>query len=95
MQRKQVSDPDETLTSCGRPSQPKHSRKMTVTRFDTVKIFLNTFQIDDAGAAGIEYAMIAGLISIVIIAAASTIGTNISAMMSKVQVKSAVATSAT
>jgi pilus assembly protein Flp/PilA len=68
---------------------------MTVTRFDTVKKFLNTFQIDDAGAADIEYAMFAGLISIVIIAAASTIGTNISAIVSKVQVKSAVATSAT
>jgi pilus assembly protein Flp/PilA len=60
-----------------------------------MKTLLQAFQADETGAAAIEYAMIAGLISIVIIAAASTIGTNISAMMSKVQVKSAVATSAT
>jgi pilus assembly protein Flp/PilA len=65
---------------------------MTMTKFQTVKTLLNSFQADETGATAIEYAMIAGLISIVIISAASTTGTNISAMMNKVGTASKTAT---
>jgi Flp pilus assembly pilin Flp len=64
---------------------------MTVPRVDTVKILLTTFQGDEAGTAAIEYAMIAGLNCVVIIADASATGRNISKMMSSVANKTAAA----
>jgi pilus assembly protein Flp/PilA len=46
---------------------------------------LRTFMADREGATAIEYAVIAGLISIAIVAAASPIGTKVGALMAQVQ----------
>jgi pilus assembly protein Flp/PilA len=46
---------------------------------------LRTFISDREGATAIEYAVIAGLISIAIITAASPIGTKVGALMTQVQ----------
>ncbi|OBY89338.1 hypothetical protein A6723_026915 [Pseudomonas sp. AU11447] len=46
---------------------------------------LRTFLSDREGATAIEYAVIAGLISIAIVAAATPIGTKISSLMTLVQ----------
>ncbi|MBB4868220.1 pilus assembly protein Flp/PilA [Pseudomonas nitritireducens] len=44
-----------------------------------------TFLADQEGATAIEYAVIAGLISIAIVTAASPIGTKVGALMAQVQ----------
>ncbi|MDE2475952.1 MAG: Flp family type IVb pilin [Alphaproteobacteria bacterium] len=41
--------------------------------------FLRCFAKDESGATAIEYGLIAGLISVVIITAVTTVGTNLSA----------------
>ena len=41
--------------------------------------FISRFRQDQSGATAIEYGLIAGLISVVIIAAITTVGTNLSA----------------
>lgn len=41
--------------------------------------FLKTFKKDEAGATAIEYGLIAALLSVVIITALTTLGTNLSA----------------
>jgi pilus assembly protein Flp/PilA len=41
---------------------------------------LNSFITDESGVTAIEYALIAGLISVVIIGAVATIGTTINAL---------------
>ena len=41
--------------------------------------FLLSFARDESGATAIEYGLIAGLISVVIITAVTTVGTNLSA----------------
>ncbi|MFR0693665.1 Flp family type IVb pilin [Enterobacterales bacterium AE_CKDN230030158-1A_HGKHYDSX7] len=46
---------------------------------------LHAFLADREGATAIEYAVIAGLISIAIVAAATPIGTKIGALMTLVQ----------
>ncbi|QRY81644.1 Flp family type IVb pilin [Pseudomonas sp. PDNC002] len=46
---------------------------------------LHAFLSDREGATAIEYAVIAGLISIAIVAAATPIGTKIGSLMSQVQ----------
>ncbi|MCE4071603.1 MULTISPECIES: Flp family type IVb pilin [Pseudomonas] len=46
---------------------------------------LRTFLSDREGATAIEYAVIAGLISIAIVAAATPIGTKIGSLMTLVQ----------
>lgn len=43
-----------------------------------MKKLLNRFAADQSGATAIEYGLIAGLISVVIITAVKTLGTNIS-----------------
>jgi pilus assembly protein Flp/PilA len=63
---------------------------MTMTKFQTVKTLLNSFQSDETGATAIEYAMIAGLVSIAIIAGAGTVGNNISNTMNKVGTKTTI-----
>jgi pilus assembly protein Flp/PilA len=42
------------------------------------------FAKDESGATAIEYGLIASLISVAIIAAATTLGTNVSATLNKV-----------
>jgi pilus assembly protein Flp/PilA len=42
-----------------------------------MKVLVNGFVRDESGVTAIEYGLIAGLISVVIIAAASTVGTSI------------------
>ena len=42
-----------------------------------MKNLLNRFVADQSGATAIEYGLIAGLISVVIIGAATTLGTNL------------------
>ena len=42
-----------------------------------MKKLLNRFAADQSGATAIEYGLIAGLISVVIITAVTTLGTNI------------------
>lgn len=49
-----------------------------------MKTLITRFLNDEAGATAIEYGLIAGLISVVIITAATTLGTKISADFSKV-----------
>ncbi len=44
-----------------------------------MKALLNRFAADQSGATAIEYGLIAGLIAVVIIGAAKTLGTTISA----------------
>jgi pilus assembly protein Flp/PilA len=46
----------------------------------TIKSFMN----DESGATAIEYGLIAALISVVIIGALSTIGTNLNAAFTKI-----------
>lgn len=41
--------------------------------------FMNRFAKDESGATAIEYGLIAALISVVIIAGATTVGTNLKA----------------
>ncbi len=41
--------------------------------------FISRFRQDQSGATAIEYGLIAGLISVVIITAITTVGTNLSA----------------
>ena len=48
---------------------------------------LTNFMNDESGAAAAEYALILALIAVVIIAALSTLGTNISAVFSNVAAK--------
>ena len=49
-----------------------------------MKSLLNRFIADDSGATAIEYGLIAALISIAIITAATTLGSNISTTFDKV-----------
>jgi pilus assembly protein Flp/PilA len=49
-----------------------------------MKNLFNRFMNDESGATAIEYGLIAGLISVVIITAVTTLGTKISADFSKV-----------
>ncbi len=49
-----------------------------------MKNLFNRFMKDESGATAIEYGLIAGLISVVIITAATTLGTKISGDFSKV-----------
>jgi len=49
-----------------------------------MKNLFNRFMNDESGATAIEYGLIAGLISVVIITAVTTLGTKISADFSKI-----------
>ncbi len=49
-----------------------------------MKILLARFLRDESGATAIEYGLIAGLISVVIISAVTRVGTKISADFSKI-----------
>lgn len=49
-----------------------------------MKTLFNRFFKDESGATAIEYGLIAGLISVVVITAVTTIGTKMSADFSKV-----------
>lgn len=57
--------------------------KLTILRIFFMKTFMNFFKSED-GATAIEYALIAALISIVAIAAMTTVGTNVSTSFSTV-----------
>jgi pilus assembly protein Flp/PilA len=46
--------------------------------------FVTRFMKDESGATAIEYGLIAALIAVVIIGAATTLGTNISSTFSKI-----------
>jgi pilus assembly protein Flp/PilA len=56
--------------------QPKRRLHMTN--------FISRFAADESGATAIEYGLIAALISVAIIAAATTLGSNISATFTKI-----------
>ena len=49
-----------------------------------MKSLINSFIADDSGATAIEYGLIAALISIAIITAATTLGSNLSTTFDKV-----------
>ncbi len=49
-----------------------------------MKVLLNRFIADESGATAIEYGLIASLISVAIISAASTLGKNVANTFSKV-----------
>ena len=49
-----------------------------------MKKLLNRFAADQSGATAIEYGLIAGLISVVIIGAVTTLGTNLSGRFNKI-----------
>jgi pilus assembly protein Flp/PilA len=49
-----------------------------------MKKFISKFMSDESGATAIEYGLIAALIAVVIIAAVTALGTNISATFDKV-----------
>jgi pilus assembly protein Flp/PilA len=46
--------------------------------------FVTRFMKDESGATAIEYGLIAALIAVVIIGAATTLGTNVSAAFNKI-----------
>lgn len=50
----------------------------------TMKKFISQFMSDESGATAIEYGLIAALIAVVIIAAVTALGTNISTQFNKV-----------
>jgi len=50
----------------------------------TMKKFISKFMSDESGATAIEYGLIAALIAVVIIAAVTALGTNISAKFGEV-----------
>ena len=50
----------------------------------TMKTFISQFMSDESGATAIEYGLIAALIAVVIIAAVTALGTNISTQFTKV-----------
>ncbi|MFZ4070359.1 MAG: Flp family type IVb pilin [Caulobacterales bacterium] len=56
-----------------------------------IKKFIKKFVKNESGATAIEYALIAGLIGVVMITAAGTLGTNVSTRMANIgsQVSSA------
>ena len=49
-----------------------------------MKSILSRFLKDDSGATAIEYGLIAGLISVVVVVAVTTVGTKLSADFSKI-----------
>ena len=49
-----------------------------------MRLLLERFVADDAGATAIEYAMIASLISVLIVTAVTTIGTSLSSIFTTV-----------
>ena len=49
-----------------------------------MKRFITNFLSDESGATAIEYGLLAALISIVIIAGASLLGTNINAVFTRI-----------
>ena len=49
-----------------------------------MKTFISKFMSDESGATAIEYGLIAALIAVVIIAAVTALGTNISTQFTKV-----------
>jgi pilus assembly protein Flp/PilA len=53
------------------------TRSLLQTRINTMNAILSRFAKDESGATAIEYGLIAGLISVVIIAAITLIGTNL------------------
>ncbi|MFZ4601407.1 MAG: Flp family type IVb pilin [Caulobacterales bacterium] len=52
-----------------------------------MKTIMKKFRKDENGATAIEYALIAGLIGVVIIAGATTLGNNVSAKLTSVGTK--------
>ena len=50
----------------------------------TMKKFISKFMSDESGATAIEYGLIAALIAVVIIAAVTALGSNISTQFGKV-----------
>ena len=52
-----------------------------------MKTIMKKFRTDENGATAIEYALIAGLIGVVIIAGATTLGNNVSAKLTSVGTK--------
>lgn len=50
----------------------------------TMKKFISKFMSDESGATAIEYGLIAALIAVVIIAAVTALGTNISTKFGEV-----------
>jgi pilus assembly protein Flp/PilA len=50
----------------------------------TMKKFVSKFMSDESGATAIEYGLIAALIAVVIIAAVTALGTNISSRFNQV-----------
>ena len=50
----------------------------------TMKKFISKFMSDESGATAIEYGLIAALIAVVIIAAVTALGTNISSRFNQV-----------
>jgi pilus assembly protein Flp/PilA len=51
---------------------------------NTLKLFVLHFFSDEQGATAIEYGLLAALISVVIITAATAVGTNLSALFQSI-----------
>ena len=58
---------------------------------DHMSKFFKRFVKDNSGATAIEYGLIAGLISVVIIAAVTTVGTNLNTVFTTIGTKLGVA----
>jgi len=53
----------------------------------SAKSSVNGFVQDETGATAIEYGLIAGLIAVAIVAATTTLGTNISSLFARISAK--------
>ncbi len=49
-----------------------------------MKTLIARFSVDESGATAIEYALLASLISVVMIAAATSVGNNLAAVFNKI-----------
>ena len=53
-------------------------------RNNFMKTLITRFSVDESGATAIEYALLASLISVVMIAAATSVGNNLAAVFNKI-----------
>jgi pilus assembly protein Flp/PilA len=60
------------------------SAKHQPARIETMKNLINRFAKNESGATAIEYGLIAGLISVVIITAVGLVGDNVTAVFNAI-----------
>jgi pilus assembly protein Flp/PilA len=68
--------PDTMIPGCNTPDLKGNHMKNLITRF----------QNDESGATAIEYGLIAGLVSVVIIAAITLVGSELVVVFDKIQI---------